>query len=183
MKLPFAAPRPILASGMTELDEVWSQMLLAAGEKADQAGRGEVAEYLRLKATNDAIRAAGVDWLLKAVIQAAFDAEHPVPNIKVERQEGHAFQRGSSTMVGSLLTVRLGVRCLSVEAGWTRSPSHGIMAGHALARAKVSHFGRERDGEDLRLVRGQDLPQWLKEDESAFTASDIRRHIDIVLDR
>ncbi|HEV7699636.1 MAG TPA: hypothetical protein VGO43_05365 [Pyrinomonadaceae bacterium] len=168
---------------MTELDEVWTQMLITAGEKAALAGRADVAEYLRLKATNDAIRTAGVNWLLEAVVESAFNEAGRHTNITVDRQDGHAFAHGSSTMAGALLTVRFGVRCLSVEAGWTRTPSHGIMRGHALARANISHFGRARDGESLRLVQGDDLPGWLRDEDTVFTADAIRRHINKLLDR
>ncbi len=42
---------------MTELDQIWSQMLDHAAVRAQESGNREVADYLRLKATNDAIRA------------------------------------------------------------------------------------------------------------------------------
>src|SRR5206468_12997146 len=103
----------------------------------------------------DAIRAAGVKWLLEAFISTAFDHD---PSLNIERQEGHTFQHGNSTMAGTLLTVRHGVRCLGIEAGWTRAPSHGIMREAALARANILHFGRAKENEGLKLVHGKDLP-------------------------
>src|SRR3954469_16929741 len=109
---------------MDELDESWVRMLAAAGEKAALQGRSDVAEYLRLKATNDAVRAAGVKWLLDAFITTAFDLN---ASLQIEREEGHTFTHGSSTMAGTRLVIRYGVRCLEIEAGWTRTPSHGIM--------------------------------------------------------
>ena len=55
---------------MTELDRVWSKMLEDAGTRSS----GDVAEYLRLKASNDAIRTAGVGWLFDTMIETAGDA-------------------------------------------------------------------------------------------------------------
>ena len=132
----------MLPSVMDELEESWAVMLMAASERAAMQGRADVAEYLRLKATNDAIRAAGVKWLLDAFIEIAFEQNQSA--IKVERKEGHSFAHGASTMAGSQLTIRYGVRCLEIEAGWARTPSHGIMREAALARANVLHFGRGR---------------------------------------
>ena len=55
---------------MNELDEIWSQMLEAAIAGSEAAGHGDVAEYLRLKATNDAIRRRSVAWLFDSMIGA-----------------------------------------------------------------------------------------------------------------
>ena len=49
---------------MNELDELWTQMISEAAIKAQAAGRGDVADYLSLKAGNDLIRAAAAEWLL-----------------------------------------------------------------------------------------------------------------------
>jgi hypothetical protein len=164
---------------MDELDASWAQMLIAASERAAIQGRSDVAEYLRLKATNDAIRAAGVKWLLDAFIETAF--EHN-PNFNIEREEGHAFAHGSSTMAGTRLTIRYGVRCLEVEAGWTRAPSHGIMREAALARANILHFGRSRENVNLKLVHGPELPEWLLPSGESFVLNDARRHLNRLLD-
>lgn len=159
---------------MDELDDAWAEMLAAAGERAALAGREDVAEYLRLKATNDAIRQAGVKWLLEAFIAAAFEQDQ---HLQIEREEGHSFPHGTATMAGTRLTIRYGVRCLEVEAGWTRVPSHGIMREAAFARANVIHFGRSRENESLKLVRGSDLPEWLLPSGAKFLTGDAGRHI------
>jgi len=180
-KLLFAAvssyPRP-----MTELDAVWSQMLDDAGQQASDAGRHAIAEYLRLKATNDAIRTRGVAWLLDSFIEIAM-REHRTQNMTVERDEPHSFARGASNMVGTRLSIRLGVRCLTVEAGWARTPADGIMRKGALAFAQLTHFGMPRESSELRLVHGEDLPKWLGDSDAVIDSSEIRRHIDVFLDR
>ena len=160
---------------MDELDASWAQMLVAASERAALQGREDVAEYLRLKATNDVIRAAGVKWLLEAFIETAFEQNQPT--IKIEREDGHSFYHGASTMAGTRLTIRYGVRCVEIEAGWARAPSHGIMRGAALARANVHHFGRVRENESLKLVHGGDLPEWTVAAGTIFQLEDARRHI------
>ncbi|MBV9243001.1 MAG: hypothetical protein JO314_13435 [Acidobacteria bacterium] len=169
----------ILRVGMDELDESWAVMLMAASERAAMQGREDVAEYLRLKATNDAIRAAGVKWLLDAFAEIAFKQGNAT--IKVEREERHSFKHGVSTMAGTRLTIRYGVRCLDIEAGWARTPSHGIMRQGALAQANILHFGRSRENETLKLIHGDDLPRWILSADSVFHLDDVARHVGLLL--
>jgi hypothetical protein len=159
---------------MDELDASWAEMLIAASQRAALQGRGDVAEYLRLKATNDAIRTAGVKWLLDAFIATAFEQD---PSLQIEREEGHAFAHGASTMAGTRLVIRYGVRCLEIEAGWTRTPPHGIMREAALARANILHFGRRRDNENLKLIQTAELPDWTRADGLVFLLADAQRHV------
>lgn len=167
---------------MTELDQVWSQMLSDAAAQAGTLGRHEVAEYLRLKATNDAIRATGVAWLIDTFVEAGSEAMAAAPHLTIDREEPHAFAHGGSTMVGTLLTLRLGVRSMTVEAGWARHPSHGVMRGGALAFAHIEHFGLPKAGAQLRLVFADDLPAWLiGETGRRFDADTRTEHVAIVL--
>lgn len=168
---------------MTELDQVWSQMLAEAGVDAETKGLSHIADYFRLRATNDAIRAKGVMWLLGAVIEAASEAQRHAPSIKIERIDPHSFSHGSSTMVGSLISVHYGVRCLTVEAGWARIPSHGIMRKGALAIANISHFGMPKAGTVISLVRGDAFPQWVDSRGEIVDSTEINRHVDVLLDR
>jgi len=165
---------------MDELDESWVRMLAAAGEKAALQGRSDVAEYLRLKATNDAIRSAGVKWLLDAFIEAAF-GHHASAALKVDRVDGHSFTHGASNMTGTRLDIRHGVRCLTIEAGWTRLPADGIMRDAALARANIIHFGRPRNTMSLRLVHGADLPEWVIEEGTVFRIDQVEHHISLLI--
>ena len=166
---------------MTELDHVWSEMLSKAAAKAIDSGQRDIADYLRLKAANDEIRTIGVGWLLETIIQIAGQGvrEHAV--ITIEREEPHNFALGSSNIVGSLIHVRHGVRSLTVEAGWTRSPRDGIMRGGALAFALITHFGLPKMGAELRLVHGETLPNWLDDTDNIIDSDELRRHFDVFL--
>ena len=85
---------------MTELDHIWSQMLDDAAFDANETGRKHIADYLRLKATNDAIRTIGVGWLFDTVIEIAGPAMSGHNPVTIEREDPHSFVRGSSNMVG-----------------------------------------------------------------------------------
>lgn len=161
---------------MAELDQIWSQMLGSAAETAGDEGRLHIAEYLRLKATNDAIRAAGVGWLFDSIIEIAGPAMAGQHGVTIDREDPHRFKRGSSNMAGSLLTLRQGVRCLSVEAGWARIPTDGIMQQGALAFARFLHFGMPKNDAEIRLVHAADLPNWLDAADTVIDTAWLARH-------
>ncbi len=162
---------------MTELDRIWSKML----EDALPDASGDVAEYLRLKATNDAIRAAGVGWLFDTMIEIAGRKMRSRPHLNIERVEPHSFKYGNSNMVGRLALFRLGVRCLTIEAGWVRTPLDGIMRKGSLAVARISHFGKPKHGSELRFVHGDSLPNWLDSDGNAADPALFEEHFTILL--
>jgi hypothetical protein len=168
---------------MTELDQVWSEMLSKAAANAVVSGQHDIADYLRLKATNDAIRSAGVGWLLDTLIDLAGHETRKQKDLEIERKEPHNFSRGHSNLVGTYLEIRHGVRCLSIEAGWARTPRDGVMRNGALAVARVSHFGLPARAVEFRLVHGETLPRWLDETDKTIDSSDLERHLDILLDR
>ena len=176
---------PFYPRNMTELDHLWSQLLESATVKALDSGRSDLVEYLRLKAANDAIRAAGVTWLFDSLIEIASETTHHGHAISIDRKEPHNHRRGNSNMVGSLVQLRLGVRCLMLEAGWTRTPADGIMRGGMLAAARISHFGMTKKNADLSLAYAGDLPIWHIEDEDGkrrpFRICDLQEHFDIFL--
>ena len=86
-------------------------------------------------------------------------------------------------MVGTQLTFRRGVRTLTIESGWPRTPRDGIVRGDGLACANIKHLGRARMNDELVLLRSKtDSPQWfvLKDDERALlNDSVLRRHISL----
>ena len=166
---------------MTELDQVWSEMLGDAYKNAAASGRNSVADYLRLKATNDSIRAVGVKWLFDTFVEHAGLAVRQNAALAIERREPHSFKNGNSNMVGSLLSISHGVRCLTIEAGWTRTPSDGVMPGGALAFARVTHFGMPRSGEELRLVHAEVFPRWVAVNGEPIAGRELRRHLDLLL--
>jgi len=164
---------------MTELDDIWAKMLEEAATKAGLTGRRHIADYLRLKAANDAIRREASNWLIETMIDLASGQRA----LKIERESPHNFANDSSNMVGARLTLRQGVRCLSVEAGWARTPSDGIMKCGALAVAYIRHFGLPRYDSELRLLRGDELPEWIADDDVLVDLEFLRRHIDLLLER
>lgn len=167
---------------MTELEQVWSQMLAEAGERAYEEGRQHVADYLRLRATNDAIRARAVTWLIDAFIQVAIDRQRNNSHITIERSEPYEFAHGNSTMLGTQLLVRHGVRRLTVEAGWARLPSHGIMPKAALAVATITHFGLPDAGAKIHLTHHRDeLPRWMDDRHNVTDMAVIKGHFDVLL--
>ena len=167
---------------MNELEEAWSEKLALAIANAQSSGRGDVADYLALKQSNDAIRQTGVEWLFGSLIEIASDASRLNPMILIEREEPHEFEFNRARMAGSLVRVRLGVRSMSVEAGWTRTPSHGFMRGGALAAARITHFGRPKNDIELTLVRRSEMPGWLTVEGSEFGSQHLKEHFEILLD-
>jgi len=145
---------------MNELDEIWSKMLTRAVENARSSGRHDVADYLTLKATNDAIRQTGTAWLFDTVLEIAGEANRSNSSISIERHDPHNFAWRNSNMAGSMLRLRYGVRCLTVEAGWTRTPADGFMRGGALAFARITHFGMAKQNAELVLLQSDTLPAW-----------------------
>ncbi len=164
---------------MNELDEIWAQKLNDAIAAAEKSGRRDVAAYLDLKAANDAVRQTGVQWLFGALLETA----SRLPNVKIENESVHRFDFANAQMVGSLLRLRLGVRCLTLEAGWTRTPNDGFMRGGALAAARLTHFGMAKKNADLILLRPNEMPRWFTVDEDnrrlAFNTEHIARHFQI----
>lgn len=147
---------------MNELNEIWQRMMQEATVKAKESGRSDVADYLLLKANNDAIRAKSCRWLFDSFLELSEEAGKQGIRLDIENENPHRFAIGHSTMVGSLLRFRLGVRNLTVEAGWTRTPADGFMRGGALAHARISHFGMVKANAELLLFRQNDnMPEWV----------------------
>ncbi len=171
---------------MNELEQVWTQKLSEARVKAQNSGREDVAEYLALRATNDMIRQTSVAWLFDSLLEIAAEANRSGANVIIETENSHRFQFGNSSLAGSLLSLRQGVRCLSVEAGWTRTPADGFMRGGALAVARLAHFGISKHNAELFLVSEKNTPSWFSVDKNGkrdlFDAKNLQRHFGIFLD-
>lgn len=129
-------------------------------ENARAGGRSDVEDYLALRAANDAIRQAGTKWLFDSMIEIAAGSNRERPPVTIEREEPHSFDHRGANIVGSMLRLRQGLRCLTLEAGWTRTPSDGFMRGGALAVARVSHFGFPGATSEIVLVNAPDQPFW-----------------------
>ena len=171
---------------MSELDEAWAAALSEAEQKAQLAGRKDVAEYLSLKNSNDLLRQAGVQWLIESFTIAAGEANRAGASIKISKTEGHRFRTGTSTMVGQLVTLVNGVRTLVVEAGWPRVPRDGIVHGGGLACANIRHMGIRAASEELLLAKkSSGAPGWKSATKNRphLHESDIHHHIAILLDK
>jgi hypothetical protein len=171
---------------MNELDEVWAQKLSQATANARAAGRIDVADYLNLKATNDLIRQTSVKWLFDSMTEIAARNNRGIAasSVTIESENPHRFDFAKATMVGSLLRLRQGVRCLTLEAGWTRTPADGFMRHSALAAARVTHFGITKANQDLILLRQtNDVPEWFSIDrngrKSLFNLNKLEEHFRI----
>ena len=170
---------------MNELDEVWTRIIDAALEKARASGSGDVAEYFNLKATNDEIRRTSVEWLFDSIAEIAAFANQNHANVMIEDQTPHRFAFKNANLVGSCVRFRQGVRCLTVEAGWTRTPNDGFMRGGALAAARISHFGISRHNDELLLLKSGDFLNWFSVDDNGkkdlFDSRHLNRHFRLFL--
>lgn len=170
---------------MDELDEIWARKINAAIERARNEGRGDVAEYLALRAGNDALRATGVKWLFDALLEIAAFANRSNSSIRIEHESSHRFQFGNSSLVGSRLRLHQGVRCLTLEAGWTRAPNDGFMRGGALAAARLTHFGIGKHNAELLLIHSDKLLNWISIDKNGgknvFDSRHLNWHFQIFL--
>ncbi len=143
------------------MDEAWARALAEAERRALDSGRGDIAEYIALRASNDLMRRTGIEWLLSTLTILAGEANRAGNSIRIEKEEGHRFRVGSATMVGTRLTFRSGVRALIVEAGWPRAPADGFVRGGGLACGRIGHFGKRALDEELLLVRSNNgVPEW-----------------------
>jgi hypothetical protein len=170
---------------MNELNEVWARMIAEAQTKAQASGRGDVAEYLALKASNDAFRAASVKRLFDSALEIAAQSNRENSSIQFENETPHNFAFANANLVGSLARFRQGVRCLSVEAGWTRTPADGFMRGGALACARISHFGMSKANAELLLIRAENSPNWFQSDKNGkrhlFDSKNLQQHFQMFL--
>jgi hypothetical protein len=176
----------VRSSGLlNELDTEWKKRMAEAQERARAAGRGDVAQYLFLRAENDMARTTGVEWLLESFNALAGEANRKGAGLSFARDDEHRFPVGNSTMVGTRLTLRAGVRALTVEAGWPRAPRDGVVRGGGLANARIAHLGKRSNNEDLLLVRGESgAPQWFVLDPSGartqLREERMRHHVEIL---
>lgn len=170
---------------MSELDEAWAAALSEAELRARRAGRGDVADYIALRNSNDLLRTAGVDWLVTSFLNHAGEANRKGAAIQMASTDNHRFRIGNSTMVGRLITFTNGVRKLFVEAGWPRVPRDGIIRGGGLAAAQIRHHGLRSADDELLLSRSAaGSPQWtaVTKQRYPFLEYHIRHHLAVLLD-
>ena len=171
---------------MSELDEAWDLALADAARRARAAGRRDIADYVALRKQNDLLRRTAMEWLVTTLTSLAAKANRAGAGIQIEEKDTHKFKVRHATMVGSQMTLRRGVRALTIETGWPRTPRDGFVSGGGLACANFKHFGRPRANAELLLVRSKnDAPQWVVMEKdgarSALTEARIREHFSILL--
>ena len=167
---------------MSELDEEWKRRMDEAMRRAAASGQDDVGDYLRLRQANDEARSLGISWLLELFNAAVGTVVRKGAGINIERTPSHSFSDGGATMVGEQIVFRNGVRALTIEVGYPRTPQDGFITGGGLARANVRHFGDARAGIELLLVRaGTNDLQWHEINDGKhagqFTESDAQRHV------
>ncbi len=170
---------------MNELNEVWEQLIAEAAKNPLSVGREGLAEFIAVKSANDAIRETSVKWLLDTMRTAAEHANRKNANISIEAQDSHRFSMEKMQLGGSMLRFKQGIRSLTVEAGWTRTPADGFMRGNALAVARITHFGIARANAELHLLKFEDRPQWFTITQIglrvSFEVEDLIKHFQIFL--
>ena len=170
---------------MNLTEEVWQENLNEAIFNAQRHGCSDVAEYISLKSSNDAIRADSIKWLFEIVLEIVAAFNNHGARIKFEQKDEHTFSNEKANLTGSRLKLQQGVRCLTLEAGWTRNPGDGFMRGGALAFARITHFGFPKEREDLVLLRFENQPQWFSVDGEfhriSFDIRRLKRHFEVFL--
>jgi hypothetical protein len=170
---------------MNELDDIWLNMMEQAMGNAKMAGRNDLADYLALKMSNDRIRSTSCQWLFDSFLELSEEVNRRGIRLEIESENPHRFPVGNATMAGSLLKFCYGVRCLTIEAGWTRTPTDGFMRGGALAVARILHFGISKANADLLLLQNKELPEWFVVEKDGrraqLRADDLRKHFQIFL--
>lgn len=175
----------MLTKAMNLTEEVWQEKLDEALHNAQLHERSDVAEYISLKASNDAIRARSVKWLLETVSEIVFAFNTRGARIKLEQTDNHRFSLQKAHLTGSRLKLQYGIRCLTLEAGWTRNPGDGFMRGGALVFARISHFGFPKEAEELVLLKYENQPQWFSVDGEfhriSFDVRSLKKHFEVFL--
>ena len=173
-------------STMSELDEAWALALAEAENRARASGRADISEYIALRNSNDRKRKFGADWIIKAFCEAAGELNRAGASLQTSNTDGHRFKVGSATMVGRLLTLKSGIRSITVEVGWPRTPSDGFVRGGGLACANIHHLGMKAASEHLRLeVDSEGVPHWQRHSDHGkrgeFHEVDIKHHLSVLL--
>jgi hypothetical protein len=170
---------------MNELNEVWEQLIAEAAKNPQAVADQGFAEFIAVKSANDAIRETSVRWLLDTMRQAAEHANLKGVGITIESDDAHRFSTDKMQLGGKMLRFRQGVRSMTVEAGWTRTPNDGFMRGNALAVARITHFGIAKANAELHLLKYEDRPQWFTVTtiglRVSFEIQDLIKHFQIFL--
>lgn len=170
---------------MENLDTPFENDIDIAVARAKLDGRFDIADYLSLKASNDRLRKEAVKWLTETILEIVHAFNRHGARIDVEEDPSHKFKNGSSRLSGTRLDLRKGLRCMTIEAGWTRLPGDGVMRGGSLAFSRISHFGVTKETEELELHKLEGKPQWFgirgEKLRESFNISSLKRHFEVFM--
>src|SRR5436305_12329295 len=76
---------------LSSFDEEYERQLAEARARATARGRGDVLDYLHLKAANDTLRAHAVSWLLDSFTSLAGELNLFVTGLSLARSDSHRF--------------------------------------------------------------------------------------------
>lgn len=170
---------------MHDFDDLWQDLMESETPLPGSLAPGLMNEYLDLKNNNDAIRNKESARFVSLFTKVVSEANRRGLKIITEKVEPHRFPMLDAIMAGFLLRFRHGLRCLEIETGWTKTPGDGFMRGNALVCAKISHFGRARENQELALIREEGAPRWFSVDGerrlSPFGVEGLRRHFEVFM--
>jgi hypothetical protein len=171
---------------MNELNEVWEQLLAEAAKTPNIIQNQRLKDFLAVKTANDLIRQTAIKTLFDAMLEIAVRANRKNANIIIEHENSHRFSLEKFSLSGEALKFRRGVRCLMIEAGWTRTPQDGFMRGNALAVTRISHFGISKANAELHLLNFENEPRWFTINKNGMKISleleDLIKHFQIFLE-
>jgi hypothetical protein len=144
---------------------------------------------LQLREAKDAARRIGIEWLFATFLEVAAEANRRGLSLATEKSDAHSFPVGAATMQGEKIRISFGVRALTVEAGFPRTPSDGFVRGGGLAAARITHFGIAKANADLLLIRAnlnsKDAPNWFTINDQnlrqQFSTAHLKNHFAVFL--
>lgn len=164
---------------------VFTQDLDRAIARSKESGRFELSDYLELKANNDRIREEARKWIFETIEEIVFEFNKHGAKIKIETLYKKSIKYGYSSLTGNRMELKQGLRCFSIEVGWTQSIEDGVMKSSSLAFGRLSHFGFRKETEEIELHKFEGKPRWFSIGEDmtrhSFTVSSLKRHFEVLL--
>lgn len=167
---------------------MWANALREAMKTAQNIGRGDIADYIRLRETNDAARRVGIEWLVQTFLDVVNEVNRRGANLQIERTEAHKFTVGAATMQGVKIRFSAGIRTLTFEAGFPRVPQDGFIRGGGLACGRITHFGVAKANSELMLFKSdkeKEAPVWFAINPDnfrrPFSTDDLKNHFAVFL--
>lgn len=128
-------------------DIQWQDLMSEAERRARTGASGDALDYFNLRAVNDDLRRAGIEWLFTTCLKLISNINRANSNgvlLSIEKNDSHRFREGSSTMIGTRIMVTSGGEFLVFEVGWPRTPKDGIVRGGGLACGLITSSRKER---------------------------------------